>query len=652
MTDTAYDAEVPPRVSIVLVSYGGRSMLNACLYLVSEHTPVPHEVIVVDSGSEDGTDRWVAEHMRGARGHVVGRNIGFGSGCNLGVVDARAPYVLFLNADVEVGPGWLEPLLDVLDTQENVAAVAPVMRDQTGAIQEYGSVVGADGWCRAWGDGAPLVNQDALFPHAVDYASAACLLVRRRAFNAVGGFSTEYDTAYFEDVDLAFLLRRAGWDTVVDPRSTVVHQRHGSSDGSTAKSLMELNRSTFLRRWGAALAGRPSLPAPDKGSHTFYYARDILADARILVVDDRVPNADRGSGDPRTQRLLETLAAPDRRITFLARDILRAEAYAPALLELGVEVVWQHANPFQVMRERAGLYDVVIVMRPHNYSWIAEALAESQPQAVKVYDSESLFFRRAEQYVEAAKTPAERARLRREADEQREVEEAAFRWADVGVCVTELEAEWAAEIAPEASIRVAGYPVDIADQVPGLGERDGIAFFGGFMAGAGSPNEVAVLELADDVLPALWRKHPGLRLAVVGADPTPSVRALGSDLIDVVGRVPNPAWWLGRLRVQVVPMRLGAGIKLKFLDSMAAGLPFVTTPVGAEGLRLGGLVKHLVGESNAEMVELTSALLSDDALWTDVQQELLEIARNWFSRAAFRNEIDEVLADCGIVPSP
>jgi GT2 family glycosyltransferase len=611
---------------------------------------MPHEVIVVDSGSKDGTDQWVGEHMRGARGHVIGRNVGFGSGCNLGVIDARAPYVLFLNADVEVGPGWLEPLVEVLDTQEEVGAVAPIMRDQTGAIQEFGSVVGPDGWCRAWGDGAPLVNQDALFPHNVDYASAACLLVRRRAFNAVGGFSTEYDTAYFEDVDLAFLLRDAGWHVRVDPRSTVVHQRHGSSDGTTAKDLMELNRSTFLRRWGSALAGRPTLPAPDKQPHTFYFARDVLADERILVVDDRVPNADRGSGDPRTQRLLETLAAPNRRVTFLARDILRAEAYAPALLELGVEVVWQHHNPFHVLRERAGLYDVVIVMRPHNFEWIADAVAESQPQAVKVYDSESLFHRRAAQYVDVAKTPAERDELQREADKQREVEEAAFRWSDVGVCVTELEAEWAAKVAPDSSIRVAGYPVDIADQVPGLAGRDGIAFFGGFMAGAGSPNEVAVLELADDLLPKLSVRHPGVRLAIVGADPTPAVKALASDVIDVVGRVPNPAWWLGRSRVQVVPMRLGAGVKLKFLDSMAAGLPFVTTPVGAEGLRLGTLTKRLVGESNAEMVELTSALLADDELWTDVQQELLTIARTWFSWTAFRGEIDEVLADCGISP--
>ncbi|KAA2263699.1 glycosyltransferase [Solihabitans fulvus] len=650
MSGQAPRQPVAPKVSIVLVSYGGRTMLNRCLRLVAEHTRVPHEVIVVDSGSEDGTDRWVGDHLRGGRGHVLGRNVGFGAGSNFGALDARAPYLCFLNADVEVGPYWLEPLVDTLDREERVAAVAPVLRGEDGEVQEFGSVVGADGWCRAWGDGAPLGADDTLFAHDVDYASAACLLVRRRTFNQVAGFATEYDTAYFEDVDLAFALRAAGFAVRVDPRSEVMHQRHGSSGSDTARELMELNHSTFLRRWGAGLAGRPALPARDKLPHRFYAARDVLVDERILVVDDRVPNADRGSGDPRTQRLLESLIAPNRRVTFLARDWQRATEYAPALLAKGVEVVWRHDNPFQVLRERAGLYDVVIVMRPHNWQWIAEAVEQNQPQAVLVYDSESLFHRRCEQFAAEETNPRRRAELEREAVRQRKVEEDAFRWSHVGVCVTEEEAEWARRIAPDSEILVAGYPVEVPALVPGVEGRAGLAFFGGFMGGAGSPNELAVLELADGVLPDLVAAHPDLRLSIVGADPTKAVRALASDRIEIVGRVPNPGWWLAKYRVQVVPMRFGAGVKLKFLDSMAAGLPFVTTPVGAEGLRLGALAKHLVAQSPVEFVERVGALLSDDALWTDVQQELLTIAGTWFSHRAFDGEVDEILAACGVAP--
>jgi O-antigen biosynthesis protein len=134
----------------------------------------------------------------------------------------------------------------------------------------------------------------------------------------------------------------------------------------------------------------------------------------------------------------------------------------------------------------------------------------------------------------------------------------------------------------------------------------------------------------------------------VGADPSPAVLALESDHIKVVGRVPDPHPLLASALVHVVPMRYGAGVKAKFIDTMAAGLPFVTTPVGGEGLYLGPLAKHLIGESSAEIIELTGALLSDRTLWTEMQGALLEVCREYFSHEAFTMQMQAVIATCGI----
>jgi hypothetical protein len=84
---------------------------------------------------------------------------------------------------------------------------------------------------------------------------------------------------------------------------------------------------------------------------------------------------------------------------------------------------------------------------------------------------------------------------------------------------------------------------------------------------------------------------------------------------------------------------------------MAAGLPFVTTPVGGEGLHLGWMARHLVGESPAEIVELCHRMLTDDILWTEIQQALVEVCRTRFSAAAFRAEMEGVIADCGALPA-
>jgi GT2 family glycosyltransferase len=634
-----------PRLTFVLVSYGGRELVVRCLELLAEHTTVPYRVIVADSASPDGTGPWLAEHLTGATVVQMPANLGFGAGGNLAVRHADTELLCFLNADIEVSDGWLDPLLAFLDARPEVAAVSPVLLNQDGSVQEAGSVVGGDGWCRA-------VSEDEPFAREVDYASAACLVVRRSAFLAAGGFSPEYEIAYFEDVDLMLSLRARGWQTWLVPTSQVTHARHGSSSSARATELMRLNHTTFTRRWPAELAGRVPVVGIDERPHHLWWLRDRLAPYRVLLIDDRVPQPDRGRGDGRTMAVVNAWrdADPRGRVTFFAVSDDRAVEHAPALRARGIEVVWGVEDVAHWSVERAGLYDVVVVFRPHNFVGVGEPIARAQPQAVKVYDAEALFHRRAEQHFGTATTVDERRTFAVQADVLRQQEVDAFRWADVAVCVSEEEAHWARRIAPDASVHVACYPATVPTTVPGMASRSDIVFFGGFDSTPKTPNEFAVLELADEVLPPLRERHPDLRLRIVGADPSPAVLALASAEIEVVGKVPDPRPLLESALLHVVPMRYGAGVKIKFVDSMAAGLPFVTTPVGGEGLHLGWTARHLIGSSPAELVEKCHTLLTDSALWTDVQRELVEICRTRFSPERFASAMGEVLTACAVPP--
>lgn len=646
-----------PRITFVLVSYGGRELVVRCLELLAEHTTVAYRVIVADSASPDGTGDWLAEHLSGvlalrhrASNVTVLRmpeNLGFGAGGNLAVRHADTELLCFLNADVEATPGWLEPLLGFLDRRPEVAAVSPVLVNPDGGVQEAGSVIGGDGWCRAY-DAA----HESLFVREVDYASAACLVVRRAAFLQAGGFSPEYEIAYFEDVDLVLALRERGWQTWVQPASRVVHARHGSSSSARATELMRLNHGVFGRRWPAELARRAPVVGLDEHPYRRWWLRDHIAPYRVLLIDDRVPQPDRGRGDGRTMAVVDAwrTADPRARVTFFAVAPERAEQYAPALQAKGIEVVWGVEDPARWSIERAGLYDVVVVFRPHNFVGVGEPIAQAQPQAVRVYDAEALFHRRAEQHFGTAGEVPDRRAFAVQADLLRQQEVRAFNWADVAVCVSEEEAHWARRIAPAASVHVACYPATVPETVPGWEAREGIVFFGGFDATPRTPNEFAVLELAEQVLPVLRERHPDLTARVVGADPSPAVLALDSAEINVVGKVPDPRPLLESALLHVVPMRYGAGVKIKFVDSMAAGLPFVTTPVGGEGLHLGWTARHLIGTSPAELVELCHNLLTNRPLWTDVQQALLEICRTHFSPEAFTHAMRNVLTSCAVPP--
>ena len=139
-------------------------------------------------------------------------------------------------------------------------------------------------------------------------------------------------------------------------------------------------------------------------------------------------------------------------------------------------------------------------------------------------------------------------------------------------------------------------------------------------------------------------------LHVVGADPTGAVLGLQGPRVNVVGRVDDPAVWLRRARVHINPLRFGAGIELRLLDTIGAGLPFATTTIGAQGLGLGELRSEVVANGAEDLARLTCSLYRDRKAWEHAQRGLLEIARSRFGRETFRQVLVEAMTTLGFAP--
>ena len=242
-----------PRLAVVVVSFNARDHLLACLAAVETHVSLAHEVVVVDNASADGSADAVRARFPAARVVANADNVGFARATNQGVRASRAPYVLALNPDAEVGPGAAEAMAALLDARPEVAIVGPRTRYPDGRIQvSFGPEPGPRAeWAqrrlvrgvrkadRRWLERAEAL---AAREHEPGWVSGSCLLARRAALDAVGGFDEGF-FLYQEDVDLCLRVRKAGGRIVFTPTAGVVHHVGASMARTPAAAALAYHRS-------------------------------------------------------------------------------------------------------------------------------------------------------------------------------------------------------------------------------------------------------------------------------------------------------------------------------------------------------------------------------------------------------------------------
>ncbi len=210
-----------PLLSIVIPTYNGLSVLRCCLASVRRNMPERTEVIVVDDASTDGTVECLHRQYPWVRVIAFDQNRGFCAAVNAGIRAARAPVVETLNNDTIVTRGWAERALKLFSDQ-TVAAVAPRVWSLTedGRLDSAGLTYGLTGYARNRGarcHGHRFERRQEVFG-----ATASAAFYRRDALLRVGAFPEDF-VAYYDDVDLAFRLRWAGYRCIYEPGSQVIH---------------------------------------------------------------------------------------------------------------------------------------------------------------------------------------------------------------------------------------------------------------------------------------------------------------------------------------------------------------------------------------------------------------------------------------------
>ncbi|HVL63180.1 MAG TPA: glycosyltransferase family 2 protein [Microbacterium sp.] len=250
-----------PSVAVVSVSYGSEAELEAMLGSLPAASSMPLLVVVADNRPDQGTTSEVVEHAGGTY-LPMRSNLGYGGAINEAVrgLPEHIAWVMITNPDVVFHPGAIERMLEAGEGASDIGAVGPVVRNEDGTVYPsaravpgirvgsghalFSNVWPSNPWTRRYHAASSTdTERDA------GWLSGSCVMVRRAAFEAIGGFDEGF-FMYFEDVDLGYRLSRAGWRNRFTPDAEVTHTGGHSTAGESAAMIRAHHRSAerFIRK--------------------------------------------------------------------------------------------------------------------------------------------------------------------------------------------------------------------------------------------------------------------------------------------------------------------------------------------------------------------------------------------------------------------
>lgn len=302
-------------ISVIVPVHNCAALTRRCLDAVLPGLPSTCEAIVIDDASTDSTPEVLASYGDAIQAVRMRRNSGYAEACNEGARLARGDSLVFLNNDTEPRPGWLDALAHHAEENPEAVVIGAKLLYPTGAVQHAGVVVGQDGYPHNLYAGFPAEHPAVNQSRRLQAVTGACMLVRRRSFEAVEGFDVGFRNS-LEDVDLCLRLGEAGGEVHYCHRAAVTHMESASRG---RQDRFEQSLRLYRERWRGR-ARRDDLAI---------YAKDGLieveyAESYPLRLEISPQLAVLGNGrENELERLLETYA---RQVSDLLGEVVRLTA--------------------------------------------------------------------------------------------------------------------------------------------------------------------------------------------------------------------------------------------------------------------------------------------------------------------------------------
>ena len=637
-----------PKVSIVIPVYNQFNYTYGCLESILKFTDgIDYEIIIADDVSTDETTQ-IKKLIKNIKVVRNNNNLGFLLNCNNAAKKAKGEYIFFLNNDTNVQNNWLSTLLETIESDSTIGMVGSKLVFADGKQQEAGGIIwnDASGW--NFGRLENFEKPEYNYVKEVDYISGAAIMIRAQLWKEIGGFDERYVPAYYEDVDLAFEVRKHGYKVVLQPKSTVVHFE-GISNGINIESGMKryqvLNKEKFYSKWKKVLEKEHFADGQD-----VFLARDRSKNKKhILVIDHYVPHYDKDAGSRALFHYLKLFTSHDMSVKFIGDNFYHYPdtPYVSSLEQMGIEVLHgtHYARNWKTwLKENGHYFDYVVLSRPHIAPKYID-LVKTHTNAKIIYLAVDLHYLREEREykIKKDKTILESSR------HWKSIEYDLMKKSDLTCFYSDIEVE---EVRKEdLAINAVQVPLFIYDKLPDVtylhSNRKDIMFVGGFTH---NPNVDAVVWFVEEVLPEIRKRISSFNFYIIGSNVPEEIRLYGDKYEDVIvtGMVSDEELnkHYNGCRLAVAPLRYGAGMKGKVVESLYHGMPLVTTSIGAEGLKDIDKVLQ-IADTAADFAKSVIDIYQNEELGKKFLKESRLYCQKYFSvecadEALFKNGLEKL----------
>ncbi|GAB6268722.1 MAG: hypothetical protein STSR0002_14640 [Smithella sp.] len=355
----------------------------------------------------------------------------------------------------------------------------------------------------------------------------------------------------------------------------------------------------------------------------------------FLVVDLFFPSPDKDSGSVRMSGILSLLREQGFLLTFAADSGEEQNRYRQELQKQGIETLQGYSAIIEHLGQHGGKYRYVVLSRPDIAFRYLPAVRAFALNSEVVYDTVDLHWVRMEREMEISGD----YNLKEQVTYYHRIELLNAACSDMVLAITPEEKARLLEEQPDTRVEILPNIHDPLPLVTPFDQRKGLMFIGGFWH---KPNEDAVHYFVDQILPLVIAAIPDIVFYIIGSNMPLSIKSLCSKHVEPLGYIADVQPYFSSCRVFVAPLRYGAGMKGKVGQSIAYGLPVVTTTIGAEGMGLVDGQHMLLADTPGAFADAVSRLYFESDLWHRLSANALGHLQKHYSMAATQRRLDAI----------